>query len=320
MSYNNTDNIADKANDNSIIVMHGKKLASDIKNDIKVRIDKAVHSSKDMLLRPPTLAVILVGDDYASEVYVNNKRKACEEVGIKFELFRYPSTITEQFLLATIEGINKSTIIDGLLVQLPLPKHVNKYNILNAIEPIKDVDGLSPYNVGQLAILCSKMSYKELLAQSQSLHIPCTPKGIMALLTHYGVDLDRKVVAIIGSGDLVGKPMTHIAISAGATPILCHEKTPDIARLCSLADVIVTATGVASLVKADWVKKGAVVVDVGINRDSENKLCGDVDYDAVSSVASHITPVPGGVGPMTVALLLDNVVNAYIARLLYSIN
>ncbi|WP_206996927.1 bifunctional methylenetetrahydrofolate dehydrogenase/methenyltetrahydrofolate cyclohydrolase FolD [Trinickia mobilis] len=245
----------------------------------------------------PGLAVVLVGDNPASEVYVRNKVKACEDNGIFSSYDRYPATLSEADLLARIDELNRDPKIHGILVQLPLPKHIDSHKVIEAIAPEKDVDGFHIANAG--ALLTGKPLFR-----------PCTPYGVMKMFEAYGIDLKGANAVVIGRSNIVGKPMALLLLEAGATVTICHSKTRDIAAHTRGADVIVAATGLRNIVTADMVKPGTAVIDVGMNRDDAGKLCGDVDFAGVKEVAGFITPVPGGVGPMTITMLLVNTIEA----------
>lgn len=245
----------------------------------------------------PGLAVILVGDDPASQVYVRNKVKACHEVGIHSVLETHPADLSEDALLARVRALNTDPAIHGILVQLPLPRHLDAHRVIETIAPEKDVDGFHVANAGALMV-------------GQPGFWPCTPHGCMKMLEHIGVDLRGKHAVVIGRSNIVGKPMALMLLQANATVTICHSATADLAHHTRQADVIVAAVGRPRMLTADMVKPGAIVIDVGINRDANGKLCGDVDFDAVREVAGWITPVPGGVGPMTITMLLANTVDA----------
>lgn len=243
-----------------------------------------------------TLAVILVGDNPASKVYVANKTRECKEVGIETKDFYLPGDTSEDKLLEVIDTLNKDEEVDGILVQLPLPKHIDEFKVLSAISPFKDVDGFHPENVGKLVI-------------GKPFVEPCTPKGIIRLFEYYNIPIEGKRAVVIGRSNIVGKPMSFMLLHRNATVSICHSKTQDLERITREADILVVAIGKPKFVKANMIKKGAVVIDVGINRidiDGKSKLVGDVDFDEVKEVCSYITPVPGGVGPMTRAMLLEN--------------
>jgi methylenetetrahydrofolate dehydrogenase (NADP+)/methenyltetrahydrofolate cyclohydrolase len=245
----------------------------------------------------PGLAVVLVGDNPASEVYVRNKVKACEDNGIFSSYDRYPATLAEAGLLARIHELNRDPKIHGILVQLPLPPHIDSHKVIEAIAPEKDVDGFHVANAG--ALLTGKPLFR-----------PCTPYGVMKMFDAYGIDLKGANAVVIGRSNIVGKPMALLLLEAGATVTICHSKTRELAAHTRAADVIVAATGRRDIVTADMVKPGAAVIDVGMNRDDAGKLCGDVDFASVKEVAGFITPVPGGVGPMTITMLLVNTIEA----------
>lgn len=245
----------------------------------------------------PGLAVILVGNDPASAVYVRNKHKGCLDVGMNSYQLEYPESTTEEELLAKIEELNNDENVHGILVQLPLPRHINEDNVINAISPDKDVDAFHPENVGK--ILIGKYDF-----------LPCTPAGVMELLAFYSIDIEGKECVVLGRSNIVGKPMALLLLQKNGTVTVCHSRTKNLADITRRADILVVAIGRANFVTADMVKDGAVVIDVGINRCADGKLTGDVDFDAVKDKASFITPVPGGVGPMTITMLLGNTLTA----------
>ena len=245
----------------------------------------------------PGLAVILIGDNAASQVYVRNKAKACEDVGMHSEVFRYPDDVSETEVLEKIDELNEDRRIHGILVQLPLPKHVDNRKVLEAISPYKDVDGFHKQNVGALVT-------------GQSDFPPCTPHGVMALLDYYQVPIEGCNAVVIGRSNIVGKPMALMLLARSATVTICTSKTRDLSQFTQLADIVVAAVGKAGLVTADMIKDGATVIDVGMNRLPSGKLAGDVDFEGVKEKAGYITPVPGGVGPMTITMLLDNTLKA----------
>ena len=245
----------------------------------------------------PCLAVIIVGDDPASRTYVNNKKKACELVGIRSLEFALPGTAAQAELLALIEKLNADSAVNGILCQLPLPKGIDEKTVLNAIDPRKDVDAFHPLNVGHIMI-------------GDPVLLPCTPAGIMEMLAYEGIDPSGKNCVVIGRSNIVGKPMAMLLMAADGTVTVCHSKTRDLASITSQADILVSSVGKPHFVTPDMVKPGAVVIDVGMNRDENGKLCGDVEYDAVAQKAAYLTPVPGGVGLMTVAMLMKNTVTA----------
>ncbi len=274
-------------------IIDGKALAEKIKSKLAQQVDELKQSGKII----PGLAVILVGENPASKVYVRNKIAACEKIGMKSFHHTLPEKTSGQELLALIQKLNNDKNVHGILVQLPLPKHLHADTILQAIDPKKDVDGLHPYNLGCLTAGLPGF-------------VSCTPAGIMKMLEEIHYDLSGKEVVVIGRSNIVGKPVALLLLAKNATVTICHSKTKDLASKVKTADVVVAAVGIPKLVKADWIKPGAVVIDVGINRSPEGKLIGDVDFEAVASVASYITPVPGGVGPMTITMLLANTLEA----------
>ena len=245
----------------------------------------------------PGLAVIIVGDDPASRVYVNNKKKACEYIGIRSEEYALPAETTEEELLALIDTLNKKEDIHGILCQLPVPKHIDEEKIIYAIDPKKDVDAFHPVNVGK--IMVGNYDF-----------LPCTPAGVMELIKESGIDVSGKECVVLGRSNIVGKPQAMLLLHANGTVTICHSRTRNLAKVCSRADILVVAIGKPKFVTADMVKEGAVVIDVGINRLPDGSLCGDVDYKAVAPKTAAITPVPGGVGPMTIAMLMRNTLKA----------
>ncbi|MCP1660757.1 bifunctional methylenetetrahydrofolate dehydrogenase/methenyltetrahydrofolate cyclohydrolase FolD [Neisseria perflava] len=248
-------------------------------------------------LRVPCLAVVLVGDDPASAVYVRNKKRACEKSGVKSLSYELPASTTQDELMKLLDELNNNPEVDGILVQLPLPKHLNSDAVLENISPNKDVDGFHPYNVGRLAV-------------QKPLFRPCTPKGVMTLLETYGVDPRGKKAVVVGASNIVGRPQALELLLACATVTICHDATQNLEKEVGEADILVVAVGVPKLIKGEWIKPGTVVIDVGINRLPDGSLCGDVDFDTAKERASMITPVPGGVGPMTIATLLENTLYA----------
>jgi methylenetetrahydrofolate dehydrogenase (NADP+)/methenyltetrahydrofolate cyclohydrolase len=245
----------------------------------------------------PGLAVVLVGEDPASRVYVSMKEKACAQAGIYSDEHKLPAETSEAELLTLIDELNKNSRIDGILVQLPLPKHINESRVLEAISPTKDVDGFHPYNVGRLVT-------------GNPLFRPCTPYGVMKMLEFTGVDLTGKEVVVVGRSNIVGKPVALMCLAQNATVTLCHSRTKDLAEQVGRADVLIAAVGRPEMIKGDWIKEGAVVIDVGVNRVGEKKLVGDVEFESALKRAGAITPVPGGVGPMTITMLLYNTVES----------
>ena len=270
-------------------LIQGKEIARILRDELRSEI-------ATMSIRPG-LAVILVGNDPASQVYVRNKNRACEEVGIYSEMYTLPEETSEEELLGLIEQLNQSPAIHGILVQLPLPKHLSEERVLLAISPEKDVDAFHPVNVGKIMI----GNYD---------FLPCTPAGVMELLARSGIDPAGKECVVLGRSNIVGKPQAMLLLHKNATVTVCHSKTKDLKEVCRRADILVSAVGRAGFVKDDMIKEGAVVIDVGINRDENGKLCGDVAFDEVEKKASFLTPVPGGVGPMTITMLLKNTVTA----------
>ncbi|EGV28470.1 Bifunctional protein folD [Thiorhodococcus drewsii AZ1] len=274
-------------------ILDGKSIAAEIRQDIKSRVDALLASGK----RSPGLAVVLVGANPASQVYVRNKRKACAEVGFHSELHELPETVTQDALLSLIDQLNADPAIDGILVQLPLPAHLDENAVTERISPTKDVDGFHPYNVGRLVLRMPLLR-------------PCTPKGVMTMLARTGRELAGLDAVVIGQSNIVGRPMALELLAARCTVTICHSRTKDLADKARAADILVAAVGRPEFVPGDWVKDGAIVIDVGINRTPEGKLIGDVDFAACAERASWITPVPGGVGPMTIASLLENTLQA----------
>lgn len=273
-------------------ILDGKALAAEIRSEVKTQV--AALAEKGV---STALAVILVGDDSASQVYVRNKIKACADTGIRSLEFRMPAETTQQQLLAKIAELNADENVDGILVQLPLPKQINADAVILAIAPAKDVDGFHVANAG--ALVTGKQGF-----------VPCTPFGVMRLIEKSGVNPRGKSAVIVGRSNIVGKPMALLLLAADATVTVAHSRTPDLSAVTRNADILVAAVGRAKLIKADMVKPGAVVIDVGMNRDETGKLCGDVDFAEVKEIAGSITPVPGGVGPMTIAMLMQNTVLA----------
>ncbi len=270
-------------------IINGKEISAAIRQEIKAEVQE--------MKKKPGLAVILVGEDPASKVYVRNKNLACEEVGIYSEMYTLPTETTRDQLLSLVEQLNESPNIHGILVQLPLPKHLDAEEVIMAINPEKDVDAFHPINVGKIMI--GNFDF-----------LPCTPAGVMELLKRSGIEIAGKECVVIGRSNIVGKPQAMLLLHENATVTICHSRTKDLAEVCRRADIIVSAVGRAKFVTPDMVKDGAVVIDVGMNRDENGKLCGDVDYESVSQKTLYITPVPGGVGPMTITMLLKNTVTA----------
>ena len=273
-------------------ILDGKKLSEKIKQEVKLEVEKLEKKGIT-----PGLAVVLVGQDVASAAYVSMKEKACESVGIYSIVHKMPESISQEKILEIINMMNNNPNIDGILVQLPLPKHIDTTQILEAIDPIKDVDGFHPYNVGRVTLGLDGF-------------IPATPYGVMELFKEYGIDLKGKNVCVVGASNIVGKPLASLLLNANATVDICHIYTKDLKAHTLKADIICVGAGVINLITKDMVSDGAIVVDIGINRNDAGKLVGDVDYKNVYSKCSYITPVPGGVGPMTIAMLLKNTIKA----------
>lgn len=274
-------------------IIDGKVISAQIREEIAQKVQ--VYSEKTGTR--PGLAVIIVGDNPASQVYVRNKKKACEQVGFNSWVYEMPESTTQDELNALIDKLNCDSTVHGILVQLPLPKHLDEEEIILRIKPEKDVDAFHPYNVGRITIGDPKF-------------LPCTPAGIMELLKRSNIEIAGKECVVIGRSNIVGKPMALLLLAENGTVTVCHSKTRDLKDVCKRADILVVAIGKADFVTADMVKEGAVVIDVGMNRNAEGKLTGDVDFASVSEVASYITPVPGGVGPMTITMLLQNTLTA----------
>ncbi|MCK1999693.1 bifunctional methylenetetrahydrofolate dehydrogenase/methenyltetrahydrofolate cyclohydrolase FolD [Psychrobacillus psychrodurans] len=266
----------------------GKQIAGLVTEKVKERVENL--KSKDIV---PGLAVVLVGSNPASQTYVNNKAKTCERLGMYSVLIELDENISESELLKNVEALNQDDKIHGILVQLPLPSQIDEDRVIAAISPLKDVDGFHPENVGKMMI-------------GQQSFLPCTPFGVMKLLEYSDVGIAGKHAVIIGRSNIVGKPMGQLLLQKDATVTYCHSRTKDLHSFTKQADILVVATGRTKMIDASYIKEGAVVIDVGINRDENNKLCGDVDFDSAQEVASLITPVPGGVGPMTIAMLMEN--------------
>ena len=274
-------------------LIDGKKISQQrieaVAQAVKARQEKGLHT--------PCLAVVLVGDDPASAVYVRNKKLACQKSGIESRSYELPSETTQDDLLKLVDELNGDPAVDGILVQLPLPAHIDSQAVLERIEPHKDVDGFHPYNVGRLVIKMPLMR-------------PCTPKGVMTLLEAYGIDPKGKKAVVVGASNIVGRPQALELLLSRATVTICHSATQNLAEEVAAAEILVVGVGIPNFVKGEWVKPGAVVIDVGINRLDDGSLCGDVEFDVAKERASMITPVPGGVGPMTIATLLENTVHA----------
>lgn len=278
-------------------VIYGSEIATEVKAILKTKVEKLAEAGK----RLPKLVVILVGDNPASLSYVTGKEKACKAVGMDNELIKLPAQTTQAELEALIQRLNEDEGVDGILVQLPLPKHLNEDAILEKIDPSKDVDGFHPENVGKMML-------------NKETFLPCTPKGIMVMLAKMGLDdLSGKEAVVIGRSHIVGKPMGQLLLNKNATVTYVHSRTKNIEEVCRRADIVIVAIGRPRFVNKEWIKEGAAVIDVGINR-VDGKLCGDVDFDDVVDHVSYITPVPKGVGPMTIAMLMENTFEAYLRR------
>ena len=273
-------------------IIDGKELAQKIRGELKIEVDKL--RSKGIV---PKLAVIMVGNDKASEVYVRNKSKACKEIGIEFDEFLLDSNIKQKDLINLIHNLNERKDVNGILLQSPIPEHLNIREAFDAIDYKKDVDGFNPINIGKLAI-------------GEETFVSCTPSGVIKMLEEYNIQIEGKRAVIIGRSNIVGKPLIQCLLNKNATVTICHSRTKNIEEITTEADILIAALGKPKFVKENMVKENAVVIDVGINRNEEGKLVGDVDFENVSKKASYITPVPGGVGPMTVAMLMNNVVKA----------
>lgn len=274
-------------------IIDGKSISQEIREEIKLEAEEFyVNHGKRA-----GLAVVIVGEDPASQVYVRNKKKACGDVGMYSEVYELPKETTEQELIELIKTLNVNDKINGILVQLPLPKHIDEEKIILSIDPMKDVDAFHPENVGRIMI-------------GNHHFLPCTPSGVMELIHRSNIEVAGKKCVVIGRSNIVGKPMAMLLLHANGTVSICHSKTKDLASITKEADILVASIGKANFVTADMVKEGAVVIDVGINRLPDGKLCGDVDFEGVAAKASYITPVPGGVGPMTITMLLKNTLTA----------
>lgn len=271
-------------------LIDGKQISKEIKEELKAEVEVLKSKGKEICL-----AVVQVGQDPASCVYVNNKKKACAYIGIQSEAYELPETVSEEELLSLVEKLNHSEHVNGILVQLPLPSHIDADKVIRAISPDKDVDGFHPVSVGRLWI-------------GEPGFLSCTPAGIIQLLKRSGISIDGKECVIVGRSNIVGKPMAALLLREHATVTVAHSHTKDLKKITSRADILIVAIGKRQFINAEYVKEGAVVIDVGMHRDEKNKLCGDVAFDEVSKKASAITPVPGGVGPMTIAMLMNNCV------------
>lgn len=279
------------------MIISGKEISVKIKDQLKEEVSKI----KETYPRLPKLVVILVGDNQASQTYVRNKERGCQYIGIESEILRHDASFSEIELLQEINDLNNDDTVDGILVQLPLPQHINEEKVLDAIVPSKDVDGFHPENVAKLFL-------------GQHSLVPCTPKGMMVLLEEINYDLAGKEVVIVGRSNIVGKPVALLCLQKNATVTIAHSQTKDLKAVCSRADVLIAAIGKPKFFNHEYVKDGAVVLDVGINRDENNKLCGDVEFDDVKDKVSAITPVPGGIGPMTITMLMKNTIEAFYHR------
>ncbi len=273
-------------------IIDGKRISQEIKDELKEKVQNLKLQGKQA-----ALAVIQVGNDPASSVYVNNKKKACAYIGIESLSYELPEETTEQELLALVERLNQDDAVHGILVQLPVPKHIDADKIIQTISPKKDVDGFHPENVGNLVI-------------GEKGFVSCTPAGIIQLLKRSNIEITGKNCVVVGRSNIVGKPMALLMLRENATVTIAHSKTRNLKELCKTADILIVAIGKPQFITAEYVKEGAVIIDVGIHRDENNKLCGDVKFDEVGPLASAITPVPGGVGPMTIAMLMNNCVEA----------
>lgn len=278
-------------------ILDGKALSAIVKDEVKAEVAEIVARGG----RVPCLCVIIVGENPASQVYVRNKVKAAEYTGMESRLVALPEGVSEDELLAQIRALNEDASLDGILVQLPLPKHIDEEKVIDAICPEKDVDGFHPSNVAGLWL-------------GKDCIVPCTPAGVMCLLDSTGVDLKGKSAVVVGRSNIVGKPVAKLLLDRNATVTIAHSRTADLGAVCRQADVLVAAVGRPALITGDMVKPGAIVIDVGINRLPDGHLCGDVDFASCSEVAGWITPVPGGVGPMTIALLMNNTLRCYLLR------
>lgn len=273
-------------------MMNGKKIAKETREKLKIKCDELKAKGIN-----PKFAAIMIGNDTASQIYIRNKSKACEEIGIEFEEYLLSEKIEQKELIEKIKGLNNRKDIHGILLQSPIPANLDINEAFRTIAPEKDVDGFNPLNIGKLCL-------------NQDTFVSCTPYGIMKLFEAYGIELEGKDVTIVGRSNIVGKPLIQCCLRKNATVTVCHSKTKDLKKHTKDADVVIMAIGKSKFLKADMIKEGAVVIDVGINRDSEGKITGDADFDNILSKASFITPVPGGVGPMTIAMLMNNIIKA----------
>lgn len=279
------------------MIISGNEISVKIKDQLKLE----VNNIRKEYSRLPKLVVILIGDNQASKTYVRNKERGCAYIGIESVVLKHDELFSEKDLLNEIKRLNSDESVDGILVQLPLPSHISEEKVLNAIDPAKDVDGFHPLNVAKLFL-------------DQYTLIPCTPKGILVLLEKINYDLSGKEVVIVGRSNIVGKPVALLCLQKNATVTIAHSRTKNLQEVCSRADVLITAVGKAKFFNREYIKEGAIVLDVGINRDENNKLCGDVDLDDVKDIVRAITPVPGGIGPMTITMLLQNTIEAFYKR------
>ncbi len=278
------------------VIIDGKKVSNDIKDELKAKIAKLKDNGTEV-----TLAVIQVGNDSASTVYVGNKKKACEYVGIRSLAYELPNEVSEEELLDLVRSLNDREDVNGILVQLPLPEHIDENKVINTISPKKDVDGFHPQSTGALSI-------------GQPGFVSCTPAGIIELLKRYNIEIDGKECVVIGRSNIVGKPVATLLLRENGTVTICHSHTADLKTVAKRADILIVAIGKAKFITSEYVKEGAAVIDVGMDRDENGKLCGDVDFEDVKNVAGAITPVPGGVGPMTIAMLMNNCVMSVMNR------
>lgn len=273
-------------------IIDGKEIAQSVRNELRLEVDQLKQDGIT-----PGLAVILVGDNQASKTYVANKQKACEEIGMYSVLIDYPETLSQEVLVAKIKELNEDDAIHGILVQLPLPAHIDETAIIEAISPEKDVDGFHPINIGRMMT-------------GQDAFLPCTPYGVMVMLEHINCEIEGKHVVVVGRSNIVGKPAGQLFLNKNATVTYCHSRTKDLKAITNQADILVVAVGKRDMITSSHVKEGAIVIDVGMNRNEQGKLCGDVSFDEVKEKASYITPVPKGVGPMTITMLLKNTVKS----------
>lgn len=273
-------------------IIDGKEIAQSVRNELRLEVDQLKQDGIT-----PGLAVILVGDNQASKTYVANKQKACEEIGMYSVLIDYPERLSQEVLVAKIKELNEDEAIHGILVQLPLPAHIDETAIIEAISPEKDVDGFHPINIGRMMT-------------GQDAFLPCTPYGVMVMLEHINCEIEGKHVVVVGRSNIVGKPAGQLFLNKNATVTYCHSRTKDLKAITNQADILVVAVGKRDMITSSHVKEGAIVIDVGMNRNEQGKLCGDVSFDEVKEKASYITPVPKGVGPMTITMLLKNTVKS----------